>query len=243
MRYASSKLELSDGTGWNEIVPTAASVGLAINSGLVGNYDYESDPNAITNGYWNNSASGGTQAPSATKWGSPSVASIAGIAGYRANGAGFDISVSNGWWTSTTFTIQYWGYLHGYNSYNTGIVSQYTGGGRHNWMWTNNGQFHMNGCKGSAYAGNNGGTGIWRLLTLRYDNGYRYDIDNLNYQTTVLTGAGNMCTSSTNIAIGARNDHVEAANITVRKVVFYNRYISDAELTTNWNLYRTYVGR
>ena len=52
-----------------------------------------------------------------------------------------------------------------------------------------------------------------------------------------------MCTSSTNITIGARGqDHIEPANYSIRKVVFYDRYLSDAEVSKNWNLYKSKIG-
>jgi len=229
--------------GWqnlNEAPP------LHTTNGLVALYDWE-DPNSWPGSgtTWYNVAPNST-APNATMWGNIVYNNpTAGISSFYASNGGFDLATSNGWWNSATFTIIAWTYLHSYNSYNTGIISQYSPSpGRHNWMWTNTGTWHMNGCKGAAYPGSNGGTGTWRMQTLRYDNGYVFSYDDNVGKTTALTGGGDMCTSSTSIVFLARgDDHVEPANASIRKVQFYNRYLSDSEITENWNLYKSYVGR
>ena len=226
---------------WYNIGEGSGGVGatsnLALSSGLIANYDYESDTSSSS---WTNLDGTG---PTASSWGNIGTSTVGGISGFGATNGGFDIA-GGSWWSSTSFTIQAWMHLRGYNSGNTGIVSQHSNSGRHNWMWNSTSdRFHMNGCKGSTYAGNSGGTGTWRMLTLRYDDGYTYTTDDHLYTATSHSGSGDMCTSSTNISIGARDDHVEPADFVVRKVVFYNRALNDGEVTQNWNLYKSYVGR
>jgi len=205
----------------------------------VGDFNWEYD--SSTTGGWTNETG---PANNASAWGNVTTTNTAGIGCFYATNGGFDIGGAGTWWTSTSFTIQAWMYLHGYNSTNTGIITQYSGGGRHNWHWNStSSRLHINGCKGAWTGGNSGGTGTWRLLTLRYNNGYTYTVDDHLHTATSHTGSGNMCTSSTNICIGARDDHVEPAHYSVRKVMFYDRALTDAEVTNNWNVYKANVGR
>lgn len=135
-----------------------------------------------------------------------------------------------------SITVEVWARVKSYRSFNTGIVSSFTTCGKHNWMWTEGEQFHMNGMRGSTYLAGNYNLNEWTRFVLvgQAGQGYYFWVNDGIVGSMSFGGDLRCGTSGDKIAIGARDDGVEPANADFSIVRIYNRALTHEELEGNW---------
>jgi len=159
---------------------------------------------------------------------------------YLINGGGFTVPMWSSFKSAAEITLEAWANLVGYKSGNTGILTNFLGGGgKFNWMWTNAQRMHNNGFKGNIYtSGPNYNTGTWYRFALRYSTtvGYELFVNNVLEATQSATGSlAIAATASGNIGLGVREDGYEPSNAYWGAARIYTRALSNDELQLNFD--------
>ncbi len=182
------------------------------------------------------------------------------------NGVGYNAS-NGGYWvldgindriniphSSTLFptsehTLMMWGRLHAHNSTNTGIISKYSGGGPANFMWSNangTGGFHNNTPRGYTYSsGGRYSLNAWVHVAFSYrtSDGYgRFYVNGVEVYAWNAGTGGMADVTTSNMALGARDDGVEPAYCDIAIAKVFSRGLTAAEILAQFNLDKARFG-
>lgn len=203
---------------------------------------------------WSDLSGGGH---TATTTGSIAYSSELGGGSYYLDGssAHYAIDAWPAWNAAVEVTVEVWANVQSWPSINSGIFTNFLGGGgKMNWMFHREQKLHNNGFKGSytspgaptymypAYNKN-----AWYRFALRYradGTGFEFFVNNVRVGVQVASGPLAITPSGTSpkIGIGMREDDFERCNARVAIVRAYTRALSNAELRRHFQLEKARFG-